>query len=692
VYDSGATTDGGNIASTSLLSLKVSPGKAYIRGNEIEKTTSTFIDMPKARAFNTINAGIITYDVGNYLNITNVYGTPDISFISGETTPYKQISIYDTKTSTRGSASGTRIGVARTRTMEFSSGTAGDTSSVYKLYLFDFRPFTFLTLDGTPSPTLEVNHSNGGVQVKGVTSGATGWVFADGTSAGTVILTNVSGRFTTGEKITASDSSESDQIVETSGNADITIDTIVTKNVSEARQVHMTDDDSGQHFTADIVLDSVATTESFILLDATDSNGANAEDNIIAEVDKIPLGLNRGATGGTGSSLKQAQLKLAEKNIGLFKLNKETVKTLLTTNNSGASDTSYYLRRQFVTTANSVGVITLSAGANEVFVAHSEVDYTVSILTAGAGGTGNQGDIVSFSTGFSGGGSSTITVTNNAAFGNGAKIKVIATILKSSAAAKAKTVKLMKQCKVVSGTTDAYGTRPTDKTISLGRADVFEFAAVLDSEDTGTDAVAPILTIGTITGNFIKGERVIGSVSGAAGCIITTSSPISYVLKRALGHERGTTTQFVVTDIITGEASGAYATVSAVTTGSTNITERYELDTGQRDNYYDISRLVRKPGVGLPLGRLLILYHYMEHGTGDFFTVDSYTDVANQMTYEDIPTYTATKVDPDAPKPSGFYKLQDCFDIRPRAEDIAGADANTETVDEITGNSFDFYN
>jgi len=686
VYDSGATTDDGNIASTSLLSLQVSPGKAYIRGNEIEKTTSTFIDIPKARDFNTINAGIITYDVGNFLNITNVYGTPDISFISGETTPYKQISIYDTETSTRGSASGTRIGIARARTMEYSSGTAGATSSAYKLYLFDFRPFTFLTLDGTPSPTLEANHSNGGVQVKGVTSGATGWVFADGTSAGTVILTNVSGRFTTGEKITASDSSESDQIVETSGNVDITIDTIVTKNVSEARQVHMTDDDSGEHFTADIVLDSVATTESFILLDATDSNGANAEDNIIAEVDKIPLGLNRGATGGTGSSLKQSQLKLSEKNIGLFKLNKDTVKTLLTTTNSGASDTSYYLRRQFVTTANSVGVITLSAGANEVFVSHSEVDYTVSILTAGSGGTGNQGDIVSFSTGFSGGGSSTITVTNNAVFGNGAKIKVIATILKSSASAKAKTVKLMKQCKVVSGTTDAYGTRPTDKTISLGRADVFEFAAVLDSEDTGTDAAAPTLTIGTISGNFTKGEKITGSVSGAAGSIITTSSPISYVLKR------GTTTQFAASDIITGESSGATSTVSAVTAGSTNITNRYELDTGQRDNYYDISRLVRKPAVGLPLGRLLIIYHYMEHGTGDFFTVDSYTDVANQMTYEDIPTYTATKVDPDAPKPSGFYKLQDCFDIRPRAEDIAGAAANIETVDEITGNSFDFYN
>jgi len=231
VYDSGATTDDGGTASTSLLSLKVSPGKAYIRGNEIEKTTNTFIDVPKARDFNTINAGIITYDVGNYLNITNVYGTPDISFVNGEITSYKQISIFDTQTSTRGSSSGTRIGVARARTMEYSSGTAAATSALYKLYLFDFRPFTFLTLSGTPSPTLEVNHSNGGVQVKGVTSGATGWVFADGTAAAQVILTNVSGNFTVGEKITASDSAETDQIVENSSNADITITIIVTKNV-----------------------------------------------------------------------------------------------------------------------------------------------------------------------------------------------------------------------------------------------------------------------------------------------------------------------------------------------------------------------------------------------------------------------------------------------------------------------------
>ena len=685
VFSKGDTTDQGGTASNDLLALKVSPGKAYVRGYEIEKLVNTFVDIPKAREFNSVNSGVVTYDVGNFLNVTNMYGTPDISFISGETTPYKQIDLFDTPTATRGSSSGTRIGVARTRAIEYTSGTAGSSEAVFKMYMFDFRPFTFLTLSDTPSPTLEANHSNGGVQVKGVTSKATGWLWADGTSGGTVILTNVSGTFSAGEKLTASDSAETDSILENSSNADITLTRAITKNVSQVRQLHMTDVDSGQNFTADIVLDADPTTESFVLLDQTDDAGTDVEDHIISELDKLPMGLERAATGGTGSSLKQAKLKSSEKNVSVFKLPKNVIKTHLTTANAGASDTSYYLRKQFVTTSSSVGVVTISAGTGEVFVSHAEVDYVVSILSAGSGGTGQQGDIVSASTGFSGGGTNTVTITNNAVFGNGAKLKITATLLKSSAVAKTKTAKLMKQLKVAGATAAAYGTRVGDKTLSLGRADAFKLVAVLDSESTSSDSTAPVLTLGTVVGNFTKGEEITGSSSGAKGRIIDTSSPMSFVYKR------GTKVTFTTNDTITGFSSGATAPITAVATGSTNITDRYELDTGQRDNYYDISRIVRKPGQPAPLGRLLVIYDYLEHGTGDFFTVDSYTDVADQMTYEDIPKYSATKVDPDDPAPSGEYDLQDVFDIRPRAEDIGGTSTNIETVDQVTGNSFDFY-
>ena len=56
---------------------------------------------------------------------------------------------------------------------------------------------------------------------------------------------------------------------------------------------------------------------------------------------------------------------------------------------------------------------------------------------------------------------------------------------------------------------------------------------------------------------------------------------------------------------------------TAATTDDDDITDRFTLDTGQRDNYYDIARIVRRPGSSAPTGRLLIVHDYLEHGSGD---------------------------------------------------------------------------
>ena len=86
------------------------------------------------------------------------------------------------------------------------------------------------------------------------------------------------------------------------------------------------------------------------------------------------------------------------------------------------------------------------------------------------------------------------------------------------------------------------------------------------------------------------------------------------------------------------------ATVTATTTGDRNVTINFLLDTGQRDSYYDIARIVRNPEALTPTGRLLIVHDYFGHsGAGDYFSVDSY---ANAVAYGDIPDYSATKVDP----------------------------------------------
>ena len=55
VYSTGGTTDDENTASESLLALACSPGKAYVRGYEIEKITQTFKDVNKARDLSLIH-------------------------------------------------------------------------------------------------------------------------------------------------------------------------------------------------------------------------------------------------------------------------------------------------------------------------------------------------------------------------------------------------------------------------------------------------------------------------------------------------------------------------------------------------------------------------------------------------------------------------------------------------------------
>ena len=156
------------------------------------------------------------------------------------------------------------------------------------------------------------------------------------------------------------------------------------------------------------------------------------------------VGMGTASVTSNAYTRRRTKLQDANKNIAISKLPFDVVKTLLTADNDGVSDTSFKLRRQFVATLSSSGTATLTAGTNEIFSAFSESDVTVSIMTTGSGGTGSAGDIISPSTGsdYTLGGSPTgKTLAFNFGSGyNGHKIKVIATISASVVGAKTKTL------------------------------------------------------------------------------------------------------------------------------------------------------------------------------------------------------------------------------------------------------------
>ena len=89
------------------------------------------------------------------------------------------------------------------------------------------------------------------------------------------------------------------------------------------------------------------------------------------------------------------------------------------------------------------------------------------------------------------------------------------------------------------------------------------------------------------------------------------------------------------------------------------------LDTGQRDNFYDIGRIKKITGALTPTGTLRITFDFFTHGSGDYFDVDSYSGIID---YEDIPTYISDTT-------GQSFVLRDCLDFRPRVDDASTIDS-----------------
>ena len=673
----------------SKIAAGMGPGKAYVKGYEIETIGTNFIDINKARDFDTQNNSNTRFDVGNYINVNNVYGSPDIGFVSaGPVAAFKELSFYKEATSSRGTentgtgSSKNQIGRGKSRGFEHSSGTAVSnifassslTSAVFKHYLFDIVMFTHLscpknqpfsageeitggtsgakgTCENITSPVahvitgatkanpvvitssntlqdgqqVQINGVGGMTQLNGNTytvknpTSSTFELDVDGTgfstySSGgtadhvTVVLSSVSGTFTPGETITGG----------TSGNT-ATIQAnargfkgATTYDVSSVKQIGMA---GSPTYTADTVLTSATLTGTMSIANSgttitgfgtkfstelrigdsitfTTDAGSSITKVVEAIVSDTSLELTT-AVGGSDVSTKssvsrnRAVLNDTNKNVALFKLPYENVKTLKTTANSGASDTSFKVRRQFVKTLSSNGDETISAGTDETFVSYDDEDYSVSIMTTGSGGTGAAGDFLSLS-GNNHEGDSIFTLSGSPTgkslildFGAnyaGHKIKILATVNRSVVEEKTKTL--------VTGETRNHTSLADIKKqggMRLSKADIFKL-------------------------NSVKMATAFGTYSSS---------------------------------------------------GEVDITDRFELDNGQRDNYYDIGRVFLKKGAVDPTGSIQINFDYFSHGSGDVFTVDSYSGAVD---YKDIPSHTSDTT-------GETYELRDCLDFRPRVDD-----------------------
>lgn len=100
---------------------------------------------------------------------------------------------------------------------------------------------------------------------------------------------------------------------------------------------------------------------------------------------------------------------------------------------------------------------------------------------------------------------------------------------------------------------------------------------------------------------------------------------------------------------------------------ATDITNRYILNTGQKDSYYDHAYITLKAGQTLPQGPLVVMFdHFVSTGAG-FFNVDSYVD--GGLAYNNIPLFTS--------KTDTTYSLRDVLDFRPVRANATVATSNS---------------
>jgi hypothetical protein len=130
-YNRGIYLDGDE----SKLAVGLEPGKAYVRGFEIEKDSTTYVPVNKARDFSQASSAIIPATVGNYVLVTNLNNAPPVD-------EFEKVTLYDRVTgSSRGAipSGAVIVGYARARFIEWNDGLPFGNTSVYKLGLFDVQ-------------------------------------------------------------------------------------------------------------------------------------------------------------------------------------------------------------------------------------------------------------------------------------------------------------------------------------------------------------------------------------------------------------------------------------------------------------------------------------------------------------------------------------------------------------------------
>lgn len=586
------------------------PGKAYVFGYEYETIAQTPIEIPRARSTSNVSNYNLNTSFGNFLFVKDGRGFinhANADLVDFHCVYHTQVSNVASPTTTPPGAHyrSTQIGTGRVRMMTYDSAanTANQASRVYKMYLFDTQ-FSNLTsnISSLNSPNQFTIYDPSGSNVFSSTSNA--YVGA------TVRLSSGPGA--------PQQALVSSYIVDSSGVKTFNTDT------------------------------SFLTSSSLLT--------PNNQTRITLEFDPKELkSIVVPVTGNTGANSSWTKYNVSDSNRvgGLTYFQESTDPSLV-----------FPLPQQYIKEGSITSPLFPSYFYRKVF---SSVSFTNGTITSPSGGISVDNTIEQFAAS-----SGTISGTSSTALNN---FLVFVTNAGSSARQVGDVVQIS------SIAVSAGPLQTAQFTTELGAGDTFTATIVATvqiiggaaSTEAGPKTKQKFLgntthfVGGTSNGSFIRSfvEPTTGFTSLSNTTVYLNNGQ---VIIQNPSKIPGAQQSLLISDVTAVKkiydlgAGAAFPSSGASLTGLSDVTSRFNFDTGQRDTHYAHASISLKPSVTPPTGNIVVCLDWYDHKAGPasvtglgYFTVDSYPD-----SYATIPFYK---------QGDGLeFNLRDCIDFRPRIE------------------------
>jgi hypothetical protein len=688
IYDETTTTENGSTPSDDLGIYQLSPGKAYVKGYDVELISPTFIEFEKPRTVSTLSDTSINFKGSPFLKLNRLSSFPKVSV--GNTFV---ASLSDERIGSDSFiASGNEIGLSRVYDFSLNSkyNLSNSNLNEWKVFLYDYNFYTKITTNSTvtyPKSTF----------IKGSSSGATGYLVSDVSISNQLTILRNSGEFLNGESLSFNeidsgiigiavtnykDSDVKSVFGQVSTGVTFSADTVLdikktfglkTANISASSGGISTVTVSGLDFDLSKTLfpgniigysNGSSSVETYNKISGVGTNTFTISPiTTVSDICDGTLPVSDTRVSDLSVRYSSISKPSGENSDLLIELPRKNVV------NTDLSQTSIFVRRE---------VSGLTVSSNQLTTPVSDTEYSYLEYTDDRYSlTYSDGTIEPLNASMVtvNPGSTSVTI-KGLSKSTDTNAKLLVTFRKTSVSSKnkilnkANVLSVVRSNNVASGVgtttlndglsySQIYGTRVQDSEISLNVSDVTKVLAIFESNNS-SEASLPSLTLSNLSGpnsnntDLLLGESIRGTVSNSRAIVVSKNSvnlsSISIVYENNISFISGEVIEFV--------DSGVNAVVSSLDQGDKNITDYYDFDNGQRSSFLDYSKIVRKRNFNSPSRPLKVVfqnYTFSSSDTGDLITSNSYS---NYDFGKDIPSFNNTR-------------NNEYLDLRPRVLDYS---------------------